>query len=225
MYSGGGSTLLEVHQGFASLIDCLFSSCFLALSVKYHFCLNGGARVYPSSYWESITGRSEFTYTLTLTLGVPVNLTCMFLDCEQSWRTESLDSLDLEPAHGYMVQFLSLLNSRPLSAGLTQAFFFIKWLVDHFAAFAVTQTDTTAVFHCIRVNAIVTANILKTKTYTTKTQIYKTQPGKHYRNTRSAFCVLINVITLKRDILLCCNMPPLPLFSVSYPATLPCTLH
>lgn len=72
------STLLEVNQGFASLIGCLFSSCFHALSVKYHSFLNGGSGVCPSSYWESITDTSEFTSTLTLVLEAPVNLMCMF---------------------------------------------------------------------------------------------------------------------------------------------------
>lgn len=140
------------------------------------------------------------------------------------WAKEGLESPDLEPAPGYMAQFSSLFHSRPLRIKLTQAFFFIEWPIDHFTAFAVAQTHTTAVFHGIRVNAVVTANILETKTNPTRTRIYKTRPGKHHRNTRGVFCVLINAIPLKDDILLC-NTSPLPLFSFSYPATLPCTLH
>lgn len=141
--------LLEVHQGFASLIGCLFSACFYASSVKYHLFLNGGAGVYASSHWESNTDTSQFTYTLTLTLGAPVNLMCLYLNCEQSWRKESLESQGSKPAQGYMAHFSSLLDSRPLSPELTQAFFFIEGLIDHFTAFAVSQTDATAVFHCI----------------------------------------------------------------------------
>lgn len=100
---------------------------------------------------------------------------------------KGLESRDLEPDPGYTAQFSSLSHSRPLRATLTQAFFFIERLIDHFTAFAVAQTDATAVFHGIRVNAVVTANILETKTKPTRTRIYKTRPGKHHRNTTGVF--------------------------------------
>lgn len=60
---GEFSTLLEVHQGLGSL-----SSCFHALSVKYHLFLNGGAGTSPSSHSESITDTPACAYTLILSL-------------------------------------------------------------------------------------------------------------------------------------------------------------
>lgn len=119
---------------------------------------------------------------------------------------EKPESWDSEPAHGDMVQFLSVWPPRPLSPGLTQAFFFIERPVDHLTAFAVTQTDATAVLHCVWVNAIVTADILVANAHQSHRE------GKHYRAAGRAFCLLINVMTLKHDILLSCSTPPLPLF-------------
>lgn len=96
--------------------------------------------------------------------------------------------------------------------------------MDCLTACAITQTDATAVLHCVWVNAEVTADLLKTKY--THIHSYKnatTETSRSHNFAHKNSSLLYTLDTLQLYILLHYN-PPQSL-SVSYPATLPCTLH